>query len=81
MAGMRLQPPGWSAISAVCTARDARGRGHATVLVRSLLGHIASHGRRAFLHVAESNAAAMELYGRLGFVPRTRVTFHGYRVP
>lgn len=81
MAGERLRPPGWTEISAVCTAPEARGRGHAARLVRALAARIEARGERPFLHVAEENAGAIALYERLGFEVRKRVTFRGFRTP
>lgn len=81
MAGERLRPPGWTEISAVCTAPGARGRGHAARLVGALTGRIAARGERAFLHVTDTNTAALGLYERLGFRTRRPVTFRGHRVP
>ncbi|MCK2219377.1 GNAT family N-acetyltransferase [Actinomadura sp. ATCC 31491] len=81
MAGERLRPPGWTEISAVCTAPEARGRGHAARLVGALMAGIAARGERAFLHVAEANTGALALYERLGFETRGRVTFRGFRTP
>lgn len=80
MAGERLRPPGWTEISAVCTAPEARGQGHAALLVSTLVARIIDRGERPFLHVSESNAA-IALYERLGFRTRTRVTFRGFRTP
>ncbi|WP_433346461.1 GNAT family N-acetyltransferase [Microtetraspora malaysiensis] len=81
MAGERLRPPGWTEISAVCTAPEARGRGHAARLVRALVTRITSRNDRPFLHVAEANTPALALYERLGFVVRKPVTFRGFRTP
>ncbi|GAA0264736.1 GNAT family N-acetyltransferase [Actinomadura nitritigenes] len=81
MAGERLRPPGWTEISAVCTAPEACGRGHAARLVRALAARIEARGERPFLHVAEENAGAIALYERLGFEVRKRVTFRGFRTP
>ncbi|MDA5146073.1 GNAT family N-acetyltransferase [Streptomyces sp. AD681] len=81
MAGERLRPPGWTEISAVCTAPEARGRGYAGHLVSTLAARIVARGDRPFLHVAEANTGAIALYGRLGFKTRRRVTFRGFRTP
>ncbi|KAA5834299.1 GNAT family N-acetyltransferase [Saccharopolyspora hirsuta] len=81
MAGERLRPPGWTEISAVCTAPEARGRGHAARLISALVARITARGDRPFLHVAEANTGAIALYERLGFRTRKPVTFRGFRTP
>ncbi|CAL9630667.1 GNAT family N-acetyltransferase [Streptomyces albus] len=81
MAGERLRPPGWTEISAVCTAPEARGRGHAARLVTTLAARTVARGERPFLHVAEANTAAIALYEALGFAARKQVVFRGFRIP
>lgn len=81
MVGERLRPPGWTEISAVCTAPDARGRGLAARLVRALTARIEARDERAFLHVVAGNTGALELYLRLGFQVRRDVLFRGSTVP
>lgn len=81
MTGERLQPSGWTEISTVCTAPQARGRGLAARVASAAAERILARGERPFLHVAASNTGAMRLYERLGFTVRRQVRFHGYRVP
>jgi GNAT superfamily N-acetyltransferase len=81
MTGERLRPPGWTEISAVCVAPEARGRGLAGHLVAEAVRRIAARGEGAFLHVVEENVAALNLYRRLGFEMRREVVFRGYRTP
>ncbi|EFL36947.1 LOW QUALITY PROTEIN: acetyltransferase, partial [Streptomyces viridochromogenes DSM 40736] len=81
MAGERLRPPGWTEVSAVCTAPEARGQGHAAHLITAVATRVLARNERPFLHVAEANTGGIALYERLGFKTRKHVTFRGYRVP
>ncbi|WP_139979531.1 GNAT family N-acetyltransferase [Nocardioides litoris] len=80
MAGERLRPAGWTELSAVCTAPEARGRGLAGRLVAVLAAGAAARGDGVFLHVVDGNPARA-LYERLGSVVRRPVLFSGFRVP
>ena len=51
------------------TAPEARGRGHAAVLLRRIIAWADTVGRTAHLHVTEGNDAARRLYVRHGFEP------------
>ena len=81
MAGERMHPPGWTEISAVCTAAEYRGHGLATRLVRALVHDIRERGETPFLHAAGSNVHAIGLYESLGFRLRRRTTFAAFRAP
>jgi predicted GNAT family acetyltransferase len=81
MAGERLHPPGWTEISAVCTAPEHRGQGLAARLVRALAHGIRERGETPFLHAAGSNVNAIRLYESLGFRLRGRTTFAAFRTP
>ncbi len=75
MAGERLRLPGFTEISAVCTHPDHLGQGYARQLIKLILERIQGRGERAFLHVREDNARAVELYERLGFRKRVAVKY------
>ncbi|MHA6758651.1 GNAT family N-acetyltransferase [Streptacidiphilus sp. PAMC 29251] len=81
MAGERLHPPGWTEISAVCTAENARGQGLATRLVLAVAHGIRERGETPFMHASAGNTNAIRLYRSLGFRLRREVTFLGLRVP
>jgi len=70
MAGERMRVDGFTEISAVCVHASCRGQGLAAELVSTLARSIASRAETSFLHVFNSNRAAIELYRKLGFVLR-----------
>jgi ribosomal protein S18 acetylase RimI-like enzyme len=81
MAGERLNPPGWTEISAVCTDDRWRGYGLASRLVRVLVAGIHARGQTPFLQALGSNVTAVRLYEQLGFRVRRTTTFNRVRVP
>jgi predicted GNAT family acetyltransferase len=81
IAGERLHPPGWTEISAVCTAPEHRGRGLATRLMQAVAHGIRDRGETPFLHVASSNTKAISLYEAMGYVPRASFEVVGLRPP
>jgi ribosomal protein S18 acetylase RimI-like enzyme len=81
MAGERLHPPGWTEISAVCTAVGFRGQGLATRLVHAVADQIRQRGETPFLNAAASNVRAISLYESLGFRLRRSTSFVTVRVP
>jgi ribosomal protein S18 acetylase RimI-like enzyme len=81
MAGERLHPPGWSEISAVCTAADFRGSGLGSRLTLAIAHGIRERGETPFLHAAGNNTNAIRLYQSLGFRLRRGVTFAAVRTP
>ncbi len=65
---------GWAGVTAVEVAEPARRRGLGAHVMRELVGWAGRRGaRHAYLQVAEENQPALNLYGRMGFVPH-----HGY---
>ncbi len=75
MAGERLQPTGYTEISAVCTDPAFRGQGLATRLIRAVGVGIDARGETAFLHTAANNTGAIRLYEALGFLLRRPISF------
>jgi ribosomal protein S18 acetylase RimI-like enzyme len=67
MSGVRLHPPGYVEISAVCTHPDHLGKGYAGRLMTEIMHRIRSSGETPMLHVRSSNSRAIKLYERLGF--------------
>jgi predicted GNAT family acetyltransferase len=81
IAGERLHPPGWTEISAVCTASDYQGRGLATRLVHAVAHQIRQRGETPFLHAAASNIRAIGLYESLRFRLRRNTDFMSVHAP
>ena len=75
MAGRRLQVPGWTEVSAVCTHPDHRGRGLSRRLMNAVIGGIRDDGQLPFLHVIPANPA-LSLYERLGFSHHLEATVY-----
>ncbi|MGC0366570.1 putative GNAT family acetyltransferase [Rhodococcus sp. 27YEA15] len=81
MAGGRLEPSGWTEISAVCTDSEFRGQGLAGGLVRALAHGIRARGETPFLHAAATDTNAIRLSKRMGFEVRTTSDFAVVRTP
>jgi ribosomal protein S18 acetylase RimI-like enzyme len=81
MAGERLRPVGWAEISAVATHPDHRRQGLGELLVRVVAAGIVARGETPVLHAAADNAAALRLYGAMGFTLRRRCRFVAARAP
>jgi GNAT superfamily N-acetyltransferase len=79
MAGQRLNPAGWTEISAVCTEAEFRGQGIGSRLVRTVSADIRDRDERPFLHAAATNETAIRLYLAMGFELRRTVSFTGVR--
>ena len=73
MAGERMKPDGFTEVSGVCAHPDARGRGYAGALMRTVIEQILARGETAFLHSYADNAGAIALYRSLGFEVRSEM--------
>lgn len=81
MAGTRLQPAGYTEISAVCVDSDFRRQGLASALTLDVAHAIRQRGDTPFLHASATNLAAIAAYEKIGFSIRTEVTFLHARTP
>jgi predicted GNAT family acetyltransferase len=72
MAGMRVAPPGYREVSAVCTHPDFRGRGLALALVATVSRNIHAMGEVPYLTSYAANANAIRVYEAAGFAARGR---------
>lgn len=70
ISGERMHCPGYTEVSAVCTAPDRRGEGLGRRLVATTIAGIRARGEEAFLHVASDNTSAIALYESMGFTVR-----------
>ena len=81
MAGQRIQVPGYTEISAVCTHPEAQRRGLGATMTMAVAGEIAARGETPILHVAEGNDNARRVYERLGFRSRIKAWFVAVSAP
>lgn len=70
MAGERLRQGEWIELSGVCVHPDARGQGLGRLLSGFVAARIRAKAKIPYLHVFESNTAAIRIYGSLGFETR-----------
>jgi ribosomal protein S18 acetylase RimI-like enzyme len=76
--GERMKMDGLTEISAVVTHPKHVGNGYAKQLVAFAVGKIFEQGAVPFLHVAETNVAAIGLYEGLGFKIRRKIVFWNF---
>ncbi|WP_226999065.1 GNAT family N-acetyltransferase [Flavisolibacter tropicus] len=73
--GERMQMHEYTEVSAVVTHPDYTGKGYAKQLVAHAANKIFSENKFPYLHVADTNAGAISLYEKLGFVTRRKISF------
>jgi len=77
--GERMGMDDWQEISAVCTHPDFLGRGYARQLLAMLSNDTFARGRTPYLHVANENVRAKDLYLRSGYEVRRDIPFFSLR--
>jgi GNAT superfamily N-acetyltransferase len=75
MAGERIQFPGFSELSAICTDPSYTGRGYAQYLITHICRKQIASNITPFLHVALTNQRAIKLYEHMGFRHRREISF------
>lgn len=73
--GERMQMNDFIEISAVVTNPDHIGKGYAKQLVSHTVNAIFNQNKIPYLHVTEDNAGAIQLYKKLGFEIRRKISF------
>jgi ribosomal protein S18 acetylase RimI-like enzyme len=73
--GERMKMNGYTEVSAVVTHPGHTGKGYAKQLVSYAANRIFGENKTPYLHVAETNIAAIKLYEKLGFKSRRRIRF------
>ena len=73
--GERMKMAGLTEVSAVVTHPDHTGKNYAKQLVTHTINRIMAKNSIPFLHVAETNSAAIGLYEKLGFKTRRKISF------
>jgi GNAT superfamily N-acetyltransferase len=73
--GERMKMDGFTEVSAVVTHPEYTGRGYAKQLVGHTVNEILKQNKIPFLHVAENNESAINLYLKLGFGKRRKMNF------
>ncbi len=73
--GERMKMDDFTEVSAVVTHPDYTGQGYAKQLVACTVNTIFSEKKVPYLHVAEGNTGAIQLYKKLGFTIRRKMSF------
>lgn len=77
--GERMGTDDWREVSAVCTHPDFLGRSYARRLLAMLGNDILARGQTPYLHVAQENQRAVDVYLRGGFTLRREIPFWSLR--
>lgn len=76
--GERMRMDGFTELSAIVTHPDHGGRGYARQLTAHVTNKILQEGKTPFLHVTETNEIAVNLYKKVGFETRRKMSFWNF---
>lgn len=74
-AGERMKMKEFTEVSAIVTHPDHTRKGYAKQLIKTTTDQIFSENKTPYLHVTESNIGAINLYKKLGFSIRRKMSF------
>ncbi|MCL9805493.1 GNAT family N-acetyltransferase [Flavobacterium amniphilum] len=78
VSGERMKMDSYTEVSAVVTHPEHTGKGYAKQLVAHTANKIFGEGKIPYLHVAETNTGAIQLYEKLGFWTRRKISFWNF---
>jgi len=76
--GERMKMNDFTEVSAVVTHPGYTGKGYAKQLIAYTANKVLDESKFPFLHVAESNTGAIQLYHVLGFTTRRKISFWNF---
>jgi len=76
--GERMKMIGYTELSAVITHPEHTGKGYAKQLLAHASNRIFDQQKIPYLHVADTNTGAIQLYEKLGFLTRRKISFWNF---
>jgi ribosomal protein S18 acetylase RimI-like enzyme len=73
--GERMRMNDFVEVSAIVTHADHTGQGYAKQLIAHTVNNIFNQSKTPYLHVLETNVGAINLYEKLGFETRRKISF------
>lgn len=76
--GERMKMNDFTEVSAVVTHPGHVGKGYAKQLIAHVVNKIFDEDKIPYLHVAQTNTGAINLYDKLGFITRRKISFWNF---
>jgi ribosomal protein S18 acetylase RimI-like enzyme len=77
--GERMKMNNFTEVSAVVTHPGHMGKGYAKQLITHAVNKIFEENKVPYLHVAETNIVPVQLYNKLGFTTRRKISFWNFQ--
>lgn len=78
--GERMKMDAYTEVSAVVTHPEHTRKGYAKQLIKHTTEQIMNENKTPYLHVANSNTAAIKLYEKMGFTTRRMINFWHFKM-